>query len=126
MVLDHHGELGIGIQRDSLQIPLESLEKRGGRGRDQRLEVKNPNPKPLQGHRIPKARIPNKSTGKRCPGKKLFLGRGLPGRSKIQELLQPQIRARFPKKFPFFFLMLAHEGTMMGMEGGSAGKIPIP
>lgn len=73
MVLDHHGELGIGIQRDSLQIPLESLEKRGGRSRDQLPEVENPNPKSPWNHGIPKAEIPGKSTGKRCPGKSFSL-----------------------------------------------------
>lgn len=64
MVLDHHGELGVGIQRDSLQIPLESLgknkkKKRGGRGWDRRLEEENPNPKiPFGITAFPKPKFP--------------------------------------------------------------------
>lgn len=122
MVLDHHGELGIGIQGDSLQIPLKSLEKRGGGGQDQLLEVENPNPKPPQNHSIPKAKFPSKSTGK-LPWEKAFLGHGLPGRNKSQELLQHQICARFPTKFPFVvFGILAHGSTRTGLEGKRCGK----
>lgn len=86
-------------------IPFRShsnpWRKRGGRGRDQCLEMRNPNAKPPRNHSIPKAKLPSKSTRKSW--EKVFPGHGLPGRSKSQELLQSQICACFPTKFPFFF-----------------------
>lgn len=123
MVLDHHGELGIGVQRDSLQIPLESL----GKERRER-------PGSAPGSGDPKSQTPSESQHSQCqisqqihleklPSEKIFLSKGLPRRSKSQELIQPQICACFPTKFPFFFFgILARGSTRTGLEGKRCWK----